>query len=355
MFAGIEGFRLGLESVRGMHCVGECEIDTAKRQIYHRNFGRYPMHNDIRRVDAKNEIPDIDMLVAGFPCPSFSVAGKGLAFDDPRGQLYFEIIRVAKAKRPAVILLENVKGLLWADHGNAFAVVLAELEAAGYNVQWQVINGRKFLPQNRERLFIIATAREKPFRPIFHFGVDAELSAQGNERRGEKEGQEQPYVNCLDAHYWKGVDAHGARTLIAVPVLTIDRKNKYQNGRRFKQDGDPMFTLTTTDNCGIFDGHRFRRLTPVEAERLMGFPDRWTSHGYAKKGELVWSGRYAERKHRDGHTISRAVLVRAQSDGYYPMTDTTRYRAIGDAVMPPVVEYIGRRIMNYWQQSISRK
>ena len=110
LFAGIGGFRVGLEA-HGHECVGSFEIDKYARKIYGKNFGHEPEYKDVRDIDPK-DIQDFDILCAGFPCQSFSIVGNRMGFEDKRGNLFFEIIRLAKEKRPSILLLENVKGLL---------------------------------------------------------------------------------------------------------------------------------------------------------------------------------------------------------------------------------------------------
>src|SRR3990167_5374578 len=155
MFAGIGGFRHGLEKHR-FKCVWANEIDKYACKIYRKNFGDKELfEGDIRAVDAIS-IPDHDLLCAGFPCQSFSIAGKRGGFEDTRGTLFFEIARIASVKRPELLLLENVKGLLSHDSGRTFGTILTTLSDLGYFLEWQVLNSKDFrVPQNRERVFIV--------------------------------------------------------------------------------------------------------------------------------------------------------------------------------------------------------
>ena len=138
MFAGIGGFRSGLEVAGGFECIGHCEIDKYANQAYNAIYepkGEL-YFEDARTIDP-NELPDLDLICAGFPCQSFSVAGKRLGFkDDRRGTLFFEVVRIAEAKRPAFLLLENVPGLLSHDGGRTFETILSTLVELGY-----VLNG----------------------------------------------------------------------------------------------------------------------------------------------------------------------------------------------------------------------
>ncbi|MBR5948956.1 MAG: DNA (cytosine-5-)-methyltransferase, partial [Clostridia bacterium] len=157
MFAGIGGFRSGLMAVGGFECVGYCEIDKYAKKAYEAMYDTEGevYFNDARTIDP-NELPDIDLICGGFPCQSFSIAGRRGGFDDARGTLFFEIARIAKAKRPAYLLLENVPGLLSHDGGRTFAAILGTLSELGYDVAWQVLNSKDHgVPQSRKRLYLI--------------------------------------------------------------------------------------------------------------------------------------------------------------------------------------------------------
>ena len=158
MFAGIGGFRAGLTRAGGFQCVGHCEIDkhadASYRAIHNiREEERY--YPDARDIDP-DDLPDFDLLCGGFPCQAFSNAGRRRGFADARGTLFFEIARLAEAKRPRYLLAENVPGLLSHDHGKTFAVILSTLGDLGYHVEWAVLNSKHFgVPQSRKRVFLI--------------------------------------------------------------------------------------------------------------------------------------------------------------------------------------------------------
>ena len=153
MFAGIGGIRLGFEA-NGCRNVFSSEWDTAARKMYEANFGETPF-GDINGI-APEDIPDHDILLAGFPCQPFSIAGKGLGFADTRGTLFFNIEAILKAKRPKAFLLENVKRLTTHDGGRTFAVITDRLEKLGYTVYSKVFNSLDFgVPQKRERIYIV--------------------------------------------------------------------------------------------------------------------------------------------------------------------------------------------------------
>jgi len=293
----------------GHRCVGSCEIDDYARQIYGQHFGELPEYDATRIVPEK--LPDFDCLTAGFPCQAFSVAGKRLGFQESRGTLFFEIARIARQKRPRLLLLENVKGLLSHDRGQTFAEILATLDELGYDAEWQVLNSKHFVPQNRERIFIVGHLRGKPTTPVFplgeinqiHDSPQEEAPGEGSRLRSSHSRAIQTtpnkgtstYVGAIDASYYKGFP-HGSH-IKAVPL-----RFKNRNQKNFPE-GLAM-TIDTSNSSGITEGNSIRRLTPTECERLQGFPDGWTEG----------------------------------------ISDTQRYKCLGNAVTVPVVEYIARKL-----------
>lgn len=183
LFAGIGGFRLGMERA-GHECVGFCEIDPFARKSYkaiHNTKGEIELY-DITRVtdESIRGIGRVDVICGGFPCQAFSIAGKRAGFEDTRGTLFFEIARFASILRPKYLFLENVTGLLNHDNGNTFETILGALDELGYDAEWQVFNSKNFgVPQNRERVFIIGHLRGAGGRAIFPFrsyGEEADKS-----------------------------------------------------------------------------------------------------------------------------------------------------------------------------------
>ena len=295
LFAGIGGFRVGLEA-HGHECVGSCEIDKYARKIYGKNFGHEPRYKDVREIDTK-DLPEFDILCAGFPCQSFSIVGNRKGFEDKRGNLFFEIIRLAKEKRPSILLLENVKGLLSHEKGETFRIMLQTLDECGYDVSWQLLNSRYFVPQSRERVYIIANLRGSSGRKILPLG---KVSKRNDKSRKELYAEDE-CSSTLTATYWKGYG--GGRPMIkeSKPVQMNYRANVNSNMKERVQDRDETWTLTTNSNdFTITDGDRVRKLTPIECERLQGFADNWT------KG----------------------------------ISDTQRWKCLGNAVTTNVVEYI---------------
>lgn len=154
LFAGIGGFRLAGQA-NGMECVFSSEIDKFANEVYKTNFGEYPS-GDITKVDAK-DIPDFEVLFAGFPCQPFSYAGQLQGFEDEtRGTLFFDIVRIIKEKQPKMFLLENVKGLKSHDKGHTLHVILEQLNNLGYNIHWKILNSLDYgVPQSRERWYCV--------------------------------------------------------------------------------------------------------------------------------------------------------------------------------------------------------
>ena len=292
LFCGIGGFRLGFER-NGHRCVGSCEIDKYAREIYQKRFGNEP-DLDARQLDSSS-LPEFDILTAGFPCQAFSIAGKRLGFSDTRGSLFFEIARIAREKRPQLLFLENVKGLLNHDRGRTFGTIVNTLYELGYDVEWQVINGKYFVPQNRERIFIIGHLRAKPIRKIFPLTENNQINDRTcTEAQEQREWIRSPHTRAIDSNYTKG---GGSRTMIK--VLNSDT----QCFRIYDQSS----ISPTLGTCNTGGRHvpsimtdRVRKLTPLECERLMGFPEGWTEG----------------------------------------VSDTQRYTLLGNSVIVPVIEYI---------------
>jgi DNA (cytosine-5)-methyltransferase 1 len=240
----------------GAVCVGYSEIDPYAIKVYERHFEHYNYGN-ATTINAA-DLPDFDLLVGGFPCQAFSIAGKRHGFNDTRGTLFFDIARILAEKRPRHLVLENVKGLLSHDSGKTFQTILGVLSDLGYRVEWQVLNSKDFgVPQNRERIYIIGHLRGECGGQVLPIRQNGEVSP-------ERQRQVSPTIT----------------------------QRYYKQGQ-----SDPyVFNESTT---------RIRRLTPLECERLQGFPDNWT------EGE----------------------------------SDTQRYKMCGNAVTVNVVEAVMERLL----------
>jgi len=215
---------------------------TTLRNRGHRNYG------DATTINP-NDLPDFDLLVGGFPCQAFSVAGKRKGFDDTRGTLFFDIARILSVKRPRHLVLENVKGLLSHDGGKTFQTILGVLADLGYSVEWQVLNSKDFgVPQNRERIFIIGHLGDECGGKVFPL----RKTNQSSDEQPDQRVQESEIAQTVTATYWKG--GKGSQVLV---------ENSARHAPR-------VYSL-------MFEGSRIRRLTPKECERLQGFPDDWTT------------------------------------------------------------------------------
>lgn len=196
MFSGIGGFELGIQraydsetkrkkqrfqqenkkcsileqvcmGTEQPHCVGFSEVNKYAIQVYQKHFPTHKNYGDATRI-IPEELPSFDFLCGGFPCQAFSIAGKRRGFEDTRGTLFFEIARILSAKRPKLLLLENVQGLLSHGKGRTFGTILSTLSDMGYFCEWQVLNSKNFgVPQNRERVFIVGYLGEKSGRKVF--------------------------------------------------------------------------------------------------------------------------------------------------------------------------------------------
>jgi len=318
LFSGIGGFRVGMEKA-GHICLGHVEIDKFANLSYaamHKPKESEYFGTDIRAIDPW-DLPDADIYCCGFPCQSFSIAGKRGGFEDTRGTLFFEIARLVKERKPEMLLLENVRGLLSHDKGNTFETIIGTLGELGYTVEWEVINSKAWVPQNRERVFIVGHLGGSGGREVFPIG-----ESNGGINESEQEGAQAEILPTIDTR--TGALSHYApyiienKVKIAIPVLTPDRAEKRQNGRRFKEDGgsghlskDDGTTYCLDSACGqavevsgiysgvspafqrgpleglsrtlkaakhdacVTDGFRIRRLTPKECFRLQGFPDEY--------------------------------------------------------------------------------
>ena len=292
--SGIGGFRLGLEAA-GHKCIGFCEHDkyaVASYKAMYDTKGEW-FANDVTRLRSE-ELPFADLWCFGFPCQDISVAGKQRGLGGKRSGIYFNIIDLIKGKeesdKPTYLLVENVKNLLSIHSGFDFAAVLSEMDEAGYDCRWQVLNSKDFgVPQNRERVFITANLRSRGRREILPlagengaalkqliggmqgyrvYGMDGiAATLTGNAGGiGAKTGlyfidqsSTEPRITeaarCLTVRYTAGIVNHSAMNsavLEAYPVLTPERMEKRQNGRRMKKDGEPMFTITAGDRHGVY-------------------------------------------------------------------------------------------------------
>ena len=294
MFSGVGGFRLGLER-SGWQCVWANDSDKYANQVYKKKFGNEELvEGDVREIRAK-AIPDHQLLTAGFPCQAFSVAGKRKATAEARGTLFTHIARVAARKRPQLLLLENVKGLLSSESGRTFAVILRTLGNLGYLLEWQVLNSKFFgVPQNRERVFLVGHLGGKGSRQIFPLKQDGGAATLPS-------GKPLQISGAITRRYHKQGNAD--TYVVGVTLANTSRYKQGVNRTPLKQD-DSSFALGSSGDQGVMQNMRIRRLTPTECERLQGFPDGWT------KG----------------------------------VSDTQRYKLLGNAVTVNVIQFLGYKL-----------
>ncbi len=314
MFAGIGGFRSGLNNVGDFFMpVGWCEIDKYAQRAYRALYeteGEY-FCDDATQIQPE-DLPEIDLITAGFPCQPFSVSGRRLGFNDTRGTLFHEIVRVAEAWRPSCLLLENVPGLLNHEGGKTFGTILSSIHELGYSLEWCVLNSANFgVPQQRRRVYIVGYLDSRlsgkifpipacngaPLKQIIPGGQGERVYSpegasvcltSGGGGWGAKTGlyfvdmNSNPKVThearCITARQDAGIsnrkgEHSGVIITGARAVLTPERENVRQQGRRMKEPDEPMFTLTAMDKHGVKYNGRVRRLMPKECFRLQGFAD----------------------------------------------------------------------------------
>lgn len=302
LFAGIGGFRLGMERA-GHKCVGFCEIDKFARSSYkamHNTENEIEYH-DIKEVtneEFRKLRGKVDVICGGFPCQAFSIAGKQLGFEDTRGTLFYEIARATKEIKPRYLLLENVRNLLSHDKGQTFTRILKILDELGYDVEWQVLNSKNFgVPQNRERIFIVGHLRGGCTYKVFpirgedkEFNTNGEIkqvgnivnttSFGGNPQRGRIYNTDgiSPALNCVGGGglepkiLVREATKQGYTVADVGDSVNLSRPNsKTRRGRVGKNIAN---TLLTTDEQGVvLSDYKIRKLTPKECWRLQGFPD----------------------------------------------------------------------------------
>ena len=273
LFAGIGGMRLAFESVGG-RCVYSNEWNKYSQQTYYANFGVQP-EGDITKVQAES-IPDHDILVAGFPCQPFSIAGvskknslgRATGFEDKtQGTLFFDVCRILKAKRPKAFMLENVKNLCSHDKGRTFQVIQESLKELNYEVFFQIIDGKGYVPQHRERIVIVGFDKEQYGENIkFSFDLHP-LKKQPTVRDILENEVDEKYT--LSDKLWIYLQNYAAKHRAAgngfgYGIAPLDGVTRTISARYYKDGSEILIEQ---------DGKNPRRLTPRECARLQGFPD----------------------------------------------------------------------------------
>lgn len=298
LFAGIGGTRMGFWQTGRVQSVFSSEIDKFAVKTYQANFGDIPS-GDITKIEAM-DIPNHDILVAGFPCQAFSQAGLKKGFEDTRGTLFFEIARILKEKRPKAFLLENVKNLTLHDHGRTFEVITNTLNELGYAITPQLFKAKDFgVPQNRERIYIV--------------GFDKKQVPNYNEYTS-------PVPPCIETHVGNILETYvDSKYTISDELWKGHQRRKEDNKKKGKGFGYTLFnansSYTNTISARYYkDGSEIlieqkgmnpRKITPREAARLQGFPEKFI----------------------------------------IPVSDTQAYKQFGNSVAVPVIHAIAEEIL----------
>lgn len=337
-FSGIGGMELGIG--QGHECVGFSEIDKYAIQIYQHQFPNHKNYGDITKIDA-DALPDFDLLVGGFPCQAFSIAGKRQGFDDTRGTLFFDLARILKAKRPRLFLFENVKGLLSHDDGRTFRTIIAALTELGYDLQWQVLNSKNHgVPQNRERIFIVGHLGGTPRPEVFPFGQDAGIPDAEDEPgegrpqaevshtlRGSSVKADQVFIGTLRTHK----DGEGFRELKQGLSPTIPARAREDGS------GQPVILQKSPDWRSKGKLREFRKTSPtLRSEMGDNHPmimTRETEDGFHQyrndKKKSSIQGTHVTRRTGKSHALSTAhvpMTLEPAAGGGHQSTGTHKKR-----------------------------
>ena len=348
LFSGIGGFKLGFER-NGYECMSYfSEIDKHAIAVYKNNFKNSKYVGSVTDVRGE-QLPKIDVITFGSPCQDFSLAGKRKGMGGERSSLILEAIRLINECRPRVFIWENVKGTFSSNDGEDFAAILkAFADIGGYRLEWQLCNTSWFLPQNRERIYLVGYSTEPKgdWKGVFPIQKDDELfNGETREADGGLQGGGSGCARTITARYWKmgssdtyikmadyrndeglrirdedespclSARRHSEKDISTMPPLAISgalrtrtkgkdletRKDDVANavtthpldsvvvptqlgnsknyGNAIKEEGEDAFTIRSSEPNGIVSENKIRRLTPIECERLQGFPDDWTEYG----------------------------------------------------------------------------
>ncbi len=304
LFAGIGGIRMAFQNLGGK-CVFTSEWDTYSKKTYEANFGEVPF-GDITKISEK-EIPDHDVLLAGFPCQPFSIAGvtkknalgkKHGFLDETQGTLFFDIARIIKHKKPSAFLLENVKNLISHDKGKTFKVITETLKELGYSIHFKILDGKHFVPQHRERIIIVGF-RNQVFKneETFEFPIMSDTKFAIKDILEPK--VESKYT--LSAHLWNYLQEYAAKHKakgngFGFGLTDLNGISRTMSARYYKDGAEIL--IPQKGKCP-------RRLTPRECARLQGFPDTF--------------------------------LI--------PVSDNQAYKQFGNSVVTPLIQAVGKNIV----------
>lgn len=300
LFSGIGGFHKGLEQAGFKVNSYFSEVDKHAISVYQNNFKKSTYVGSVTDVQG-TQLPRINAITFGSPCQDFSIAGKRQGMDGKRSSLILEAIRLIRECRPDFFIWENVKGTFSSNNREDFAAILqAFANIGGYRLEWQLLNTKWFLPQNRERIYLVGYIGNRRGRSIFPIGTDETKIDVVQEQT----------TNTLTARY----RADGTGSYIVENKLDAQIGDfRYDEGFRWRQNNISP-TLTLNDPTYL-KTPRIRRLTPIECERLQGFPDNWTK--YDTNGEI---------------------------------SDTQRYKMCGNAVTVNVVEAVANKIYKLYNK-----
>lgn len=287
LFCGIGGFRVALQR-EGMECVFSSDIDPYVQDVYEDNFGERPL-GDITGIQ-EDEIPEHDILCAGFPCQSFSRSGNRLGLADERGRLFYDIVRIAKHHKPLVLLLENVKTILTLDNGKVISTIENRLDRIGYRVHYHVLNSSEYgIPQKRERVYFACLRKDAPLK--YQTPIPSRKVCSVADILLPNDQCDDLIVNRPDIHITKD-DLFGALAPIRIGYL-----NKGGQGERIYSTKGHAITLSANGGgAGARTGlylvdDKVRKLHITEAKRLMGFDEAHKVssgiQGYKQLGNAV--------------------------------------------------------------------
>jgi DNA (cytosine-5)-methyltransferase 1 len=296
LFAGIGGFHLALSSF-GAECIFASEIDQKAAKVYFKNFGVLP-EGDITKIEA-SEIPEHDIICGGFPCQAFSISGKRKGFEDTRGTLFFDILRIADYHKPKILFLENVKNFVKHDDGRTLKTVIRSLNEIGYDVFYKVLNASNFgLPQNRERIYFIAFRNDLAIKN-FQFPKNSNINISLNDVL-EINPNDAKIIDRNDIDIYKDLNSENLfeDDLIFNRPMQIGKVNKGGQGERIYDPRGHAITLSAHgggvgSKTGLYKiNGKIRKLSPRECARLQGFPDTFNiddsqSQSYKQFGNSV--------------------------------------------------------------------
>lgn len=317
LFTGIGGFDLGFERA-GMHCLWQCEIDRYCSQVLDRHWPDVTRYEDVKTI-TRNNTETVDVICGGFPCQDVSVAGKRAGLAGERSGLWSEFVRIIDELKPGWVVIENVPGLLSSNRGRDFETVIGTLVKFGYGVSWRIFDAQFFgVPQRRRRVFIVGSLGNGRAAEILfeRGGLRGDIAPGGKEGSGYSGA----VANCITAREGQRLN-ETIETLI--PVMM-----EYGNDRAIGIDVAPTLKTAAAKSplipAMVENGYKqifefgktptmkgVRKLTPTECAKLQGFPDDWNDN----------------------------------------VSDTQRYKQLGNAVAVPVVEWIGKRIVAISRQN----